>query len=304
MIRFLFSLFALTTVYATDYTYFSPEMIRTHLNGYTDSEITAIDKDLSVVRSVCINPGLTPSIDRPPVYVATAGGPGSRKTTILERFIQEHPSTQAVYLDPDARGMRFMVHTYYAQSLNHRVIAQEKNYNNVLKTAYEKWRGGSNYIALTLLEETFHQGLDIFHGTTSTGSHIEQFFPAVKNAGYRIELLLCSCDDVVRDDALEYREHEIRHYQVSKVEAMTKGKLFALRMPLYFKYADKLYFYWSESLSQPERLAAVLDGNSFEITDLEAYVQFVGKYEADRKIHQAEGIDLPSFKELLSSRAQ
>ena len=48
--------------------------------------------------------------------------------------------------------------------------------------------------------------------------------------------------------------------------------------------------------------SAVLDGNRFEILDLEAYIKFVGKYEDDRKLHLSEGIDLPSFQELLTSR--
>lgn len=301
-LRLLLGLFAMSAVYASDYVFFSPETISSHLSGYNDVEKAAIEKDLSVVRSVCLS-HTSPTSIKTPLYIATAGGPGARKSTILERFLHHHPELKnSVYLDPNTRGLRFMVHTYYDQSLNFYIIGESKNYENVIKTAYEKWQGASNYIALTLLEEALQERRDIIFGTTSTGSHIGPFFSELKKAGYRIELLLCSCFDDLREESVEYRNKEIRFYQSSPEEAVSKGKLFSERMPQYFQYADKLYFYWSDELFQPEHLAAVLDGKDFVITDLDAYVKFVGKYELDRKMHHAEGIELPSFKELIISR--
>ena len=301
--RFLFGLCAMTSLVAGDnFIFFSPQMITTHLNGYNEAEKALIEKDLSVVRSVCFS-NAAPIKGRAPLYVATAGGPGSRKTTILERFLNEHCEfAHYAYLDPDPRALRFMVHTYYDQSLNYRSIAAGKNYDDVLEAAYAKWRSGSNYITLTLLEEAFSQNLDIVHGTTSTGNHLAPFYTALKQAGYQIELLLCSCEDLVRDDALEYRNKQIRFFQSSPEDVIEKTKLFSKKIPLYFQYADKLYFYWSNGLFQPERLAAVLNGNTFEVLDFEAYIQFVGKYEIDRQKHLGEGTQLPSFKELLISR--
>jgi hypothetical protein len=301
--RFIFTLCAVATLAtAENFVFFSPEMIRSHLNNYSDAEKASIEKDLAVVRSVCFNHPQS-AAGRPPKYIATAGAPGARKTTILERFIDHRDELKdAVYLDPDPRALRFMVHTYYSQSLNNKVIAASKNYDDVIFQAYNKWRGGSNYITLTLLEEALQNRYDIIHGTTSTGSHMDQFLPQLKQAGYRIELLLCSCEDDVCEDAIKYRNKETRFYQSSPDEALSKGKIFSQRMPLYFQFADKLYFYWSVDLTHDERLAAVLDGSNFEILDLEAYIKFVGKYEDDRKLHLSEGIDLPSFQDLVKSK--
>lgn len=91
-----------------------------------------------------------------------------------------------------------MAHTYYAWSLNALTIAAADSYDTVIKNAYEKWRSGSNYIVLTLLEEAFKAGCSVIHGTTSTGAHIPEFFSKLKENGYSIILLLCSCPDKVR----------------------------------------------------------------------------------------------------------
>jgi len=92
-----------------------------------------------------------------------------------------HPEYQGgVYLDPDPRTLKFMVHTYYAQSLSPLVISQAKDYNEVIKNAYDKWRYGSNYIVLTLFEEAIAKGRSIIYGTTSTGAHIPNFFAKLK----------------------------------------------------------------------------------------------------------------------------
>jgi len=121
--------------------FFTPQMISKHLETYNDKEIQLLEKDLSVVRSICLDD--THNTDTR-FYLATAGGPGARKTTILEKFVAAHPEYQGgVYLDPDPRTLKFMVHTYYAQSLSPLVISQAKDYNEVIKNAYDKWRYGS-----------------------------------------------------------------------------------------------------------------------------------------------------------------
>ncbi len=122
--------------------FFTPQMIASHLEGYTDSEIGLIKKDLDVVRSICL--AGTRNVDTR-FYLATAGGPGARKTTILEKFVSTHPEYQeGVYLDPDPRTLKYMVHTYYARSLNPLVISTAENYDQVIRNAYDKWRAGSN----------------------------------------------------------------------------------------------------------------------------------------------------------------
>lgn len=280
--------------------FFTPQMIAKHLETYTDKEVQLLEKDLSVVRSICLDD--THNTDTP-FYLATAGGPGARKTTILEKFVSTHPEYQeGVYLDPDSRTLKFMVHTYYAQSLNPLVISQTKDYDQVIKNAYDKWRYGSNYIVLTLFEEAIAAGRSVIYGTTSTGAHIPHFFAKLKENGYQIVLLLCSCPDSLRHDAVEYRNQVVRFYQSSPEDAVAKGKFFPQRMEAYFAYADLMYFYWSDDLLSPEKLAAVWRNGKLEVHDAQAMQSFAEKYEADRLILAAEGQIIPAFDSYFSNK--
>lgn len=293
---FLFLVFLLTAGLRAEL-FFTPSMIDKHLSDYSKKEIEWIQKDLEVVHSVCLD-GAKKS--NPRFYLATAGAPGARKTTILERFLSTHSEYQpGVYLDPDARTLRYMVHTYYAQSLNSLAIAQAMNYGEVIQKAYDKWRGASNYILLSLLEEAFASGYSIIHGTTATGQHVPDFLARLKQNDYQIILLLCSCPDSVRKESIEYRNNTVRFYQSSPEDALSKGKFFPDRMGAYFAYADLLYFYWSDRLNAPERLAAIWKKGTLEIIDQQAMDQFIDKYETDRMALLAEGHILPPFETYL-----
>jgi len=276
--------------------FFTPEMISSHLKTYTEEEIQLIKKDLSVVRNICFD-GLQKADTC--FYLATAGAPGARKTTILERFVAAHPEYQnGVYLDPDPRALKLMVHTYI-QSLTPLQISQTEDYNQVIRNAYEKWRGGSNYIALSLFEEAVQTGHSVIYGTTSTGPHTPAFLAKLKENGYKIVLLLCSCPDSLRYKAVDYRNQVVRFYQSSPEDAVAKGKFFPQRMGAYFAYADLIYLYWSDALFSPERLAAVWQNGKLEIRDSEAMQLFVGQYEADRTLLAAEGQTIPAFDSYL-----
>jgi len=277
--------------------FFTPEMLAKHLEPYTEKEVELIQKDLQVVRSVCLDDTHS-SKER--FYLATAGAPGARKTTILEKFVAAHPEYQdGVYLDFDPRALRFMVHTYYAQSLNSLVISQTKDYDLVIKNAYEKWRAASNYIALKLFEEAVADGKSVVFGTTSTGSHIPKFFAKLKENDYKIVLLLCSCPDQLRKEAVTYRNDVVRFYQSAPEEVISKGKFFPQRMGAYFDYADLMYFYWSDDLLSDERLAAVWQDGKLDVLDPEGMDLFIAKYEADRIALKDEGIEIPSFEQYL-----
>ncbi len=277
--------------------FFPPETINASLKAYSDEEVQWIKKDLDVVRSVCLD-GTRNTPTR--FYLATAGGPGARKTTILEKFVSTHPEYQeGVYLDPDPRTLKFMVHTYYARALNPLVIATTGSYDQVIKNAYEKWRFGSQYIVLTLLEEAFAAGRSIIYGTTSTAAYIPDYFTKLKNEDYQIVLLLCSCPDNVRYEAVDYRNRVVRFYQSSPEDAVAKGVLFSQRMGTYFAYADRMYFYWVDHLSAPERLVAIWQDGKLEIHDSEAMQRFVDKYELDRKALDQTGVVIPAFETFL-----
>jgi len=276
-----FFAFLLVVSSVEGYLFFSPEMIRSHLKNYDVRELALIDRDLDVIRGLCFD-GLNGEAERP-IYLATAGAPGARKSTILERFIATHPEfTNVAYLDPDQRGLKFMVHTYYAQSLSAMATAQHEDYALVRKAAYEKWRGASNYITLTLLEEAFDQRLNIAHGTTNTGGHIPKFFEKLKEAGYAIVLLLCACDDNLRREAIKQRNKVQCFYQSTLEDEIAKGDLFLQKFPHYLTCADTLYLYWSESLSTEETLAAVIDKGTLTILDAEAYTRFMEKMKSER----------------------
>lgn len=280
--------------------FFSQEMARSHLKDYTAEEKEAIEKDLSVVRSVCFTPASEKKEGQKPLYLATAGAPGSRKTTILERFLKrESLSPHIVYLDPDHRGLKFMSHTYYSRSLCALVAGEQKEYIQVAKNAYEKWRGASNYIAVTLLEEAFKQRRDIAHGTTLTGDHIPSFLSKVKEAGYEVTLLLCLSDDAFRKKAVQYRNEEQKFYQSTPEDVLGKWKAFPQKMSTFFTFGDNLYLFWSDDLDTPERLAVTFMHGRLEVLDEGAFDLFVRKFERDRDLLIKEGKQVPSWKELV-----
>lgn len=296
------AIFAAAVVNLQAYFFFSPELIQSNLKTYSDEERAEIEKDLAVVKGVCFPEKLI-SKERP-VYVASAGAPGSRKTTILEKFLKTEPGySDCLYLDPDPRSLKYMVHTYL-QSLTPYICSQSSDYDSVIRNAYNKWRFGSTYICASLLEEAFQNRCDVAHGTTLTGDVVPSLLRNIKEAGYEITLLLCSADDEFRKEAIRYRNEVQRFYQSSPEDAASKGKFFPQKMETYFKFADKMHFYWSDALDRPERLAAKWTHGELTIVDEEAWMRFVQKYENDRASLLAEGKTIPPFAELLHAYAQ
>lgn len=300
MQKLFFMIVLMTALQAEEYFIFSPKQIANHLASYDDKEKEDIAKDLQVVRSVCYVKEAS-SKDRP-FYLASAGGPGSRKSTILERFIQSHPEFKSgVYLDPDQRALKFMAHTYYDKSLNALQAASKPDYLEIQKAAYEKWRGASNYITLVLLEEALQKKADIIHGTTLTGAYVEEFLKKLKAEGYHITLVLCYCEDDIRREAIEYRNNEQRFYQSTPEDAIAKGKVFVEKLSVYFQYADTLHLYWSDDLMAEERNAVIFDKGEMILGEGCACVldRFISKFDDDRDALQAEGKTTPSWDELV-----
>ena len=287
-------------LFGGEYVFFSPEAVQSHLRDYNALEKRAVEQDLAIVRAACERGGKEDSFSSP-VYLATAGAPGARKSTILERFLESHGEfANLPYYDPDQRGLKFMVHTYYAQSLSAANITKYNDYMYARKAAYTKWRGASNYIALTLLEEAFSQKRSVAHGTTSTGAHIPCFLQKVKNAGYEVVLLLCSCEDALKKQAIEYRNQVQKFYQSTPEDSLKKAKLFPERMSAYFSYADTLHLFWSDDLETQERLAAIFSNGKIEVVDEGALEKFQQKFEKDRNRLEKEGKKIPSWSNLLN----
>lgn len=291
--------FAAAVVNVQAYFFFSPELIQSNLRTYSEEERAEIEKDLAVVKGVCF-PERLQSKEKP-VYVASAGAPGSRKTTILEKFLKTEPGySDCIYLDPDPRSLKYMVHTYL-QSLTPFISSQADSYDTVIRNAYNKWRYGSTYICASLLEEAFQNRCDVAHGTTLTGDVVPTLLSKIKEAGYEITLLLCSAEDDFRKEAIRYRNEVQRFYQSSPEDAVSKGKFFPQKMETYFKYADNMHFYWSDALDRPERLAAKWSSGELTILDEDAWNRFVQKYESDRAALLIEGKAIPPFENLLYS---
>lgn len=280
--------------------FFTRAMLESHLVNYDAAVREMVEKDFAVVRSVCTSQTSCGAGDDKPFYLATAGAPGARKSTILEKFLAAHPEfSHGWYLDPDQRALKFMAHTYHAQSLNSKKCAENADYQMVQMNAYNTWRPASNYITIKLLEEAFLQHSSVIHGTTSTGGHIPTFFKKLKEAGYTITLLLCSCEDEVRKQAISYRNEVQRFYQSSPEDAISKGLFFPQKMSHYMNYADTLYLFWSDELFTSEHLAAVLQNGKMSILDSDAYDRYTKKYEKDRQQLAQQGINLASWQELL-----
>lgn len=295
----LASIFVTAAISLQAHFFYSPEMLDSNLKKYSEEEKQAIEKDLIVVQGVCF-PENPQSKDHP-IYIATAGSPGSRKTTILEKFLKSHSDyADCIYLDPDPRALKYMVNTYISRSLSPLVISETKDYGTVIKNAYNKWRYGSTHICAALLEKAFQNRYDVAHGTTLTGDVVPRLLKTLKEAGYEITLLLCSAEDEFRVQAIQHRNEVQRFYQSSPEDAIAKGKFFPQRMETYFTYANKLYFFWSDSLDTPERLAASYEEGKLLIHDPLAWDCFVQKYEKDRQALHAEGKDLPSFQDLIT----
>ncbi len=112
-------------------------------------------------------------------------------------------------------------------------------------------------------------------------------------------MLLCSCEDSFRKNAIQYRNEEQKFYQSTPEDALAKGKFFPQRLSAYFTYADTLYLFWSNDLATPERLAAIFVEGNIQVLDQDAYNRFISKFEIDRSSLQAEEKNLPTWNELV-----
>lgn len=275
------------------------EQINSLLEIYTDKDQQLIKKDLGVVRSVCFDNKSPEKIKK---YIATAGGPGARKSTTLEFFMQKNKSSDSfVYLDPDQRALKFMAHTYIAQGLSSLTASMAADYLDVIKNAYNKWRSGSNYIAQTLLNEAIDGGYSIAFGTTSTGAHVGGLFEQLKKQGYEITLLLCGATDATRVDAIRHRNTMQRFYQSSPEDAVNKGIAFAERMETYFQSVDVLELFWSEKKDSPITHAATIHNKQITLHDSAAYNSFVNQHNAYVATLSKEGKTIKEWDALLLS---
>lgn len=245
--------------------------------AYNPQEQELIKRDLNNIRELCF--GGKTAHQNNPRYIATAGGPGACKSTILETFLEGQEDI--VYLDPDMRALRFMINTYQ-QSLTSLIVTRHTSFQDVLVNAYNKWRDGSNYITNTLVNEAYAGHYNIGHGTTSTSPVIDQLYKKLKAANYHITLLLCYGSDQMRINALDHRARTQFFIQASPEDVVNKGKFFPERIPVYVAYADELYFYWTRSHEQGSMLAAYYTKqDGLIIKNQPAFDEFTRQYSKD-----------------------
>ncbi|MDX1900917.1 MAG: hypothetical protein SFW66_02805 [Gammaproteobacteria bacterium] len=276
---------------------FSREFIDNFLKDYSEAEKNQIQKDLEIVKSITFdNAKENTDTSKAPVYLATAGGPGTAKTTTLETFLVTHNLGHFVYVDPDQVSLKNMNFTY-RKSLTNYDFAMAPSTYDALKKAYDKWRAASNYICHSILETAFGnddgKGIkySIAHGTTSTSPYIGSFHKKIKALGYRIVLLLCYSPDEMRKNAIEKRQTEQAFVQADPSDIISKGVYFPERFDNYFDYADEIIFYWNEEIKHqklPMPCAKFInnpDNPSLTILNSSDWVSFCNKYLKDVKQH-------------------
>lgn len=249
------------------------------LKNYSNEERQLIADDYTNISQLCFRNQTSPSGQ--PVYVATAGGPGASKSTILETFL--HGRCDFVYADPDQRALRFMINTYLQSNTNYE-ISKAPSLRDILKASYEKWRAGSNYIACKILNDAFVKGYNIAHGTTSTAKEVRGLYTRLKEKKYKIIILLCGSTDQNRINALRTRAATQEFVQSSDEDTVTKGKVFWERLPVYFKYADEIHIFWTQKFNKGSIKAATFDKiKGLIILDPKAYKRFMRQYELARQ---------------------
>jgi hypothetical protein len=272
------------------------EIVDGFLTSYSPEEKVAIGKDYKNIRELCLSQA--DKEQKKLIYVATAGGPGASKSTILETYL--HDNSGFVYVDPDQRALRFMINTYL-QNTNCYAISKNASYLQLLEDAYSKWQGASNYIANSILNEAYSKDLAIAHGITSTSKQMGSFYEKLKKRGYKIILLLCVSPEKNRLEAAVHREKEQCFIQSTREDLIQKGQMFFENFPIYFKYADEIKFFWIEDFSQGWiEVGSYSKSAGFKKQD-EDFEKIKNAYETFRKEHSER---LPNFNNLISIKPE
>lgn len=289
LIRILFQTVVLILalpVFAADAPLVPDAVVQGFLKEYSETEKKLIEKDCKNIRDFCFD-GVHKNKK---IYVATAGGPGASKTTILETYLKNNPGF--VYVDPDQRALKYMMYTYRA-SLNNYEISKSSSYADLLEKAYAKWRWASNYISRTIVNEAFAQGMPIAHGTTSTDKSIKELYEKLKKKGYTIKFLLCASGDENRVKAIKDRAKSQCFVQSSAEDVVEKGKIFYDSFPIYFEYADEITIYWIDEYRKGWIEVATYSKEKGFKTLHPAIEKLKQAYETYRK---EKGDSLPAFE--------
>ena len=272
-------------------TFIPSDFTKSLVKEYSKEEMEKVEEDYARLRDFIFKKVVSKKH-----YVATAGGPGASKSTILETFLQDQKLNYA-YIDPDQRGLRYMMSTYLSD-MNLYTLSQHSSFAATLEKSYTKWRGASNYIANRLLNEAVDKGYAIAHGTTSTAKVMDKFYETLKKKGYEITLLLCASTDENRFNAIDQRAKVQGFVQSTREDVIKKGEGFFETMPLYFKWADQLYVYWVDDFQKGFVLSATYtQKEGLKIVDEKGFTAFKNAYNTYRHAHSDK--KLPQFNDLM-----
>ncbi len=245
---------------------------------YSEEEKSLINEEMKTIDEKAFS-----KAQKKKIYLATAGGPGACKSTILEKRLGEENDLGYAYLDPDRVALLSMDRTF------------AKDRENDPKAAYKKWRDASNFITNTLLNKAFGGGYNIAHGTTSTGATMGNFYKKLKAEGYKIHLIMCSSPEDARLAAIKYRDEVQKFVQSTQEDIINKGKMYYDRFPVYAEYADDIEFFWTGYFKEGSIKAATWTREKgLFILNQEAF----SKIEKDYNEHKKEGSK--NFNELFA----
>lgn len=270
---------------------FHKDFVESKLTTYNVAEKALILNDLTTITSLSFH---SAKREDAPIYLATAGAPGSGKSTTLETYLQKDGYKHFVYVDPDQMALRNMLYTYLSNLRTLDFATAESNHA-ALKTAYEKWRDASNYIALNIMNSAFvadenNKRYSIAHGSTSTSPATRENYTELKKAGYKIILLLCYAENDTRLHLNSIRETQQGFVKITSEDMINKEVLFPKRFDLYFEFADEIHFFWNNSLEH-QRLPTpcahyqklVTGTPKFTVLEANEWRLFCTKYAKDVK---------------------
>ena len=234
-----------------------------------------------------------------PLYIATAGGPCSGKSTELDFELasgRDKRYAQAVLIDPDRYTMPYM---FVYQDLLSAGTKANLGAAEAAKVAYDRARPGSNIIASLNLNEATSKMYSVAHGTTGTAP---TFGPVtlkkLGDMGYERKLLLVAAPDDVRTQAGQKRIEKEAHYQVDPTDFVEKGKAFPQRHADYFTHGDHVVLLWKPELEKPAVRAAEYKDGQRHTLDQAAFDSYVAKYSNDSAALLDKGIILPAWAQL------
>ena len=257
------------------------------LTDYTKKERNLIKQDWKNIRdlsfrNICVQPQK--------IYVATAGGAASSKTSIIETCVHKNKG-KFVYISSIQRILKLMINTYL-QDINHYAMTQGP-YMSVMKKACHKWKKGAHYITQKIFNEAVQKGFSIAKDSSSTNASTEPLFKKLKTKAYKIVLFLCLSSEENYKKAIKHRQDIKNFYQVTPENFEDKIKQFFKMFPIYFRHADELQFFWIEDFSKGWKRAAAFTQGNFYILDKIQFKKFETLHEAFRKIEKASGKNDP-----------